>query len=59
MCEFYDPGRANACREPVAEPVSDKMRANFCGWFRPRAGLQGEGDAAAGAARQALDDLFS
>ena len=58
MCEFYDTSRANACREPVAEPVSDKTRANFCGWFRPRPGLGGEGNDAAAAARQALDDLF-
>lgn len=58
MCEFYDTSRANACREPVAEPVADKARANFCGWFRPRHGLAGQQDDAAAAARQALDDLF-
>lgn len=58
MCEFYDTSRAKACREPVAEPVPDKTRANFCGWFRPRSGLAGDGTDAAAAARQALDDLF-
>ena len=58
MCEFYDTGKANACREPVAEPVSDKTRANFCGWFRPRAGLSGAGTSAADEARRRLDDLF-
>lgn len=45
MCEYYDTGRANACREPVAEPVADKTRANFCGYFQPRAGA-GRGAAA-------------
>jgi len=58
MCEFYDTSKANACREPVAEPVADKTRANFCGWFRPRAGLSAAGDSGADEARQRLDDLF-
>lgn len=58
MCEFYDTSRAHACREPVAEPVADKSRANFCGWFRPRAGLAGSGDTAAEEARRRLEDLF-
>lgn len=58
MCEFYDTSKANACREPVAEAVSDKTRANFCGWFRPRAGLRPEADDAAAEARRRLDDLF-
>jgi len=33
-CEFYEKGRANACREPLAEPVKEKERANFCDYFR-------------------------
>jgi hypothetical protein len=58
MCEFYDTTRANACREPVADLVSDKTRANFCGWFRPRAGLAPAGTDAAAEARRQLEDLF-
>jgi hypothetical protein len=58
MCEFYDTGKANACRERAADPVSDKTRANFCGWFKARAGLSGSGSSAAEEARRALDDLF-
>jgi hypothetical protein len=58
MCEFYDTTRAKACREPVAEPVADKTRANFCGWFRPRAGLTPAGTDAVADARQQLEDLF-
>lgn len=58
MCEFYDPSRGNACREPVAEPVGDKTRANFCGWFRPRPGLRPVADDAAEEARRRLEDLF-
>lgn len=34
MCEFYDPVAPQQCREPVADAVSDKQRANFCGYFR-------------------------
>jgi ribosomal protein L40E len=36
LCEFYDPGVANSCREPIADVVKDKERANFCGYFQPR-----------------------
>jgi len=36
LCGFYDPGVANSCREPIAEAVKDKARANFCGYFQPR-----------------------
>ena len=27
---------AKHCREPIAEEVSDKTRANFCDYFKPR-----------------------
>jgi hypothetical protein len=37
LCEFFDPAVAKSCREPVAEEVKDKTRANFCDYFRPRA----------------------
>ena len=59
MCKFFDPGVSRQCREPVAEDVSDKTRANFCGWFQPAADAYRPGDSAATrAARTALDDLF-
>lgn len=58
-CTFYDTRVANQCREPVAEPVSDKARANFCGYFQlradawqPQAADQGQ------QARAQLDALF-
>lgn len=34
MCEFFDPVAPQQCREPVADNVSDKTRANFCGYFQ-------------------------
>lgn len=57
MCEFYDTRVARSCRETIAEEVSDKERANFCGYFtissarRPAA-------AEAVAVRAQLDNLF-
>ena len=38
MCRFYDTTKARQCAEPVAEPVQNKERANFCGYFEPVAG---------------------
>jgi hypothetical protein len=38
LCEFYDTKVAQACREPMAEEVKDKTRANFCEHFYPRPG---------------------
>lgn len=58
LCEFYDPGVAKACREPVAEEVKDKSRANFCDYFRPRAGAWDGTTPAQDAARAALESLF-
>ena len=34
MCQFFDTAVAQQCREPVADLVSDKQRANFCGYFQ-------------------------
>ncbi len=40
-CRFYDEGAYNECREPLAERVVDKDRANFCEYFELR---QSEGE---------------
>jgi hypothetical protein len=59
MCEFHDTAVAKSCREPVAEEVKDKTRANFCDYFRPRPGaFVAAGDAAA-RARAELETLFA
>ena len=34
MCEHYNPQSYNECKEPVAERVIDKEKANFCNFFR-------------------------
>jgi hypothetical protein len=59
MCRFYDTTVANQCREPVAEPVQDKTRANFCGYLEPRSGAWQPADrTGASEAEQGLDALF-
>jgi len=60
QCRFYDVGAAHACREPQAERVADKTRANFCDYFAvaERAPAVAPGDAAPTAARDALARLF-
>lgn len=57
-CRFYDPTRANACVEPIAEAVSDKRRANFCDYFEPHTGAFSERADDADALRAAADRLF-
>ncbi|HNQ03050.1 MAG TPA: hypothetical protein PKH69_00410 [Thiobacillaceae bacterium] len=37
LCRHHDPGKAKQCREPMAEEVQDKTRANFCEWFQAQA----------------------
>ncbi|WP_296896714.1 hypothetical protein [Thiohalocapsa sp.] len=58
-CRWYAPARPNACAEPVADPVTEKERANFCGYFE--ASFPAEAGSAApdaDALRQAAEDLF-
>lgn len=58
ICEYYDTRVANECREPIAERIVNKIRANFCGYLRPRPAAYTATDAAASAARGGLEDLF-
>ena len=58
QCRFHDPGRHNRCREPKAEMVAERERANQCDYFEwagARAGGRGPDP---GAARRRLEDLF-
>jgi hypothetical protein len=56
-CRFYKPGAPADCSEPVADPVADKTRANFCGYFEPTE-HQATARSDAGDLRQAAEDLF-
>jgi len=56
-CRFYKPGAPADCSEPVADPVTDKHRANFCGYFEPIE-QNATGESKEDTLRQAADDLF-
>jgi hypothetical protein len=56
-CSLYDPKASRACREPVAEAVKEKQKANYCEYFIFREAGSGPGDGA-DTARKLLDDLF-
>ena len=58
MCRFYDTRKANHCAEPVAEPVQNKERANFCGYFDPVAGRYEPRVTVANDSRAKLEALF-
>lgn len=59
LCEWYSIGVAKHCREPVAEEVKDKERANFCDYFKPRDDAYSAKNTDAAAKAQAeLDALF-
>jgi len=34
MCSFYDTSSYNDCREPTADRITDKEKANFCDFFK-------------------------
>lgn len=34
MCEFYDTKSYNECREPSADRILEKEKANFCDYFK-------------------------
>lgn len=59
LCEWYSTIVAKHCREPIAEEVKDKERANFCDYFKPRPDAWSEAPAdAAVKAKSDLDALF-
>lgn len=58
MCSYYDTRVAKACRETVAEEVSDKERANFCGYFQPCKNAHAPSGRIVKDARTGLEALF-
>lgn len=58
MCLFYDTKLAKSSREPIAEPVQDKTRANFCGYFQPNPARGNASQKPANDARAAAEALF-
>ncbi len=59
LCEWYSTSVAKHCREPIAEEVKDKERANFCDYFKPRADAYSNAhETAAQKAQKELEALF-
>lgn len=59
LCEFYDEKSAQQCREPVADEVKAKDRANFCGYFQARPGAYAPAETEEAArAKAELEALF-
>lgn len=59
LCEWYSIAVAKHCREPIAEEVNDKERANFCDYFKPRPGAYSNAAVtAADKAKTELEALF-
>lgn len=58
-CTFHDRSAPKQCREPIAELVKDKAKANFCDYFTYK-NVSGPGadDVQRGKTRKTLDDLF-
>ena len=59
MCIYFDRSVANQCREPVADPVKEKERSNFCGYLSLNPNAYQANDTAAQERAQAqLAELF-
>jgi hypothetical protein len=59
-CGNYDPSAHNRCREPQAEWVPDREKANFCDLFMPNKLMPGgnKPGSAKGDPRTTFDSLF-
>ncbi len=55
-CRHHDPAAYNECREPNAERVGDRDRANRCDYFSPGEGATGSSPADRSKAQ--IDALF-
>ena len=59
LCEWYSTAVAKHCREPIAEEVNNKERANYCDYYKPRMDAYSDaGLTAAAKAKAELDSLF-
>jgi hypothetical protein len=57
-CSFFDPAKSKQCREPAAELVREKTKANYCDFFSFADGRSGAPDRADEKSRQELESLF-
>lgn len=57
-CQFYDSKVYNECRETQADPVREKDRSNFCGFFTPSTGTAAQQGTAKESVLSAAEALF-
>lgn len=58
-CVFHDKGCSNECREPQADRVLDKEKANYCEYFQfAKKAVSGQGVDPAAEAKRRLEELF-
>ena len=60
QCRHYDTSTADDCREPQAERVVDKEKANFCDFYQPAQGAPqtGGGSITKSDAEKKWEELF-
>ena len=59
LCQFFNPSVSDGCDEPIAAGVTNKVRANFCDYFKPSPrAYKAAADTADTRARSELDALF-
>ena len=59
MCVYFDPNVPRQCTEDGAEEVLDKLKVNFCDWFKPSSTAFDPAMAARESqAKNQLDSLF-
>jgi hypothetical protein len=58
-CTFYDPAAYNDCREPSADRVLEKDRANFCDYFRPADHSESDRSKSSDDPKSELEKLFA
>ena len=60
LCANFDPSVTGQCRDDRTDPPIQKENANFCDFYRPRAGVyRAERGAKSDDARARLDALFA
>ena len=58
MCTNYAEYAHNECKEPLAEKVRDKEKANLCDYYSLNANAESSAKEAKEKTFDALDDLF-
>ena len=57
-CDHYDPSAHNKCREPQAEWISDREKANYCDFFMASKNLEKRIVKQRDSAKLDFDNLF-